>query len=358
MIGIGEHVLRMDLEHWVNDALMALFFFVIGLEVRRELSIGELTERRRVVVPAVAALCGIVVPALLFLAVNPSGDAARGWGVVIGTDTAFLLGALAIVGPRCPTQLRVFLLTLTVFDDIVAVSIIGIVYSESIDFAALAVAAVALLGLALLSRRGEWRASLYVVLGVVLWVATLESGLHPSIAGMIAGLAIASRAPVRAGRRSRRLAVPRLPPVAAARGRLHGHEGHAARGLGRRAAADRAAPVDELRDRAGVRAGQRRASTCATACCATRSAPSLTWGIVLGLVVGKLLGIGLGALAALRLDLGVLPRGVRRGQMLGGAALSGIGFTVSLLIAHLAFDSRRCRTRRPSACCSPRSSPR
>ena len=118
-------MLRLDLEHWVNDALMALFFFVIGLEVRRELSIGELTERRRVVVPAVAALCGIAVPALLFLAVNPSGEAARGWGVVIGTDTAFLLGALAIVGPRCPTQLRVFLLTLTVFDDIVAVSIIG-----------------------------------------------------------------------------------------------------------------------------------------------------------------------------------------------------------------------------------------
>ena len=146
VIGIGDHMLRLDLEHWVNDALMALFFFVIGLEVRRELSIGELTERRRVVVPAVAALCGIAVPALLFLAVNPSGEAAKGWGVVIGTDTAFLLGALAIVGPRCPTQLRVFLLTLTVFDDIVAVSIIGIVYSESLDLAMLAVAAVCAAG--------------------------------------------------------------------------------------------------------------------------------------------------------------------------------------------------------------------
>jgi Na+/H+ antiporter NhaA len=110
-IRIGDALLAMDLGHWVNDGLMALFFFVIGLEVRRELSMGELTDRRRLTVPALAALGGLVVPALLYLAVNPSGEAANGWGVVIGTDTAFLLGALALVGPACPTQLRVFLLT-------------------------------------------------------------------------------------------------------------------------------------------------------------------------------------------------------------------------------------------------------
>jgi Na+/H+ antiporter NhaA len=340
VIGVGDHVLALDLEHWVNDALMALFFFVIGLEVRRELSIGELTERRRVVVPAVAAMAGIVVPALLFLAVNPSGEAARGWGVVIGTDTAFLLGALAIVGPRCPTQLRVFLLTLTVFDDIVAVSVIGLVYSTSLDGVALAVAAAALLGIVALSRRGEWRASPYVVFAVVLWVATIESGLHPSIAGMVAGLAIASRAPARrevedAASQVRAFRQSPLPAV----GRS------ATQGLQRAVSVGErlqvvlhpwtsyvVVPIFALAN-AGVDLRDGRLTD-------ALGSP-LTWGIVLGLVVGKFAGIGLGALLALRYRLGTLPRGVRRGQVLGGAALSGIGFTVSLLIANLAFDSPR-----------------
>ena len=163
VIGIGGDELSMDLRHWVNDGLMALFFFVIGLEVRHELSVGELTNRRRVVLPAAAALAGIVLPALLYLAVNPTGDARHAWGAVIGTDTAFLLGALAIVGPAMSTQLRVFLLTLTVFDDIVAVSIIGIVYSEAIDPVALAIVVVCLAALALLSRFDQWRAWAYGV---------------------------------------------------------------------------------------------------------------------------------------------------------------------------------------------------
>jgi Na+/H+ antiporter NhaA len=338
----GGHGLSMDLGHWIDDAAMALFFFVIGLEVRRELSIGELTDRRRITVPAVAALAGIAVPALLYLAINPAGEAARGWGVVIGTDTAFLLGALAIVGPACPTQLRVFLLTLTVFDDIVAVSIIGIVYSESLDVAALAVAAACLVVLAVLSRRGEWRAGLYVIPGVVLWVSTLESGLHPSIAGMVAGLLIASRVPERAGVERadslfRAFRQSPLPDV-----------GHTAqRGL------QRAVPVSERMQialhpwtsyvivplfalaNAGV---DLRGGLLGDAL-----GSPVTWAIVLGLAGGKLLGIGAGALLALRFNVGALPRGVRRGQVLGGAALSGIGFTVSLLIAGLAFESTALR---------------
>src|SRR5690606_32303797 len=161
------------------------------------LSTGELTDRRRVVLPATAALGGMVIPVILYLLLNPSGDAAHGWGIVIGTDTAFLLGALALVGPAHPTQLRVLLLSVTVFDDAVAVTVIGVAYSDALDLLALAVAAACLLALALFSRRGEWRASVYVLLTAVLWVATLESGLHPSIAGMAAGLVIASRAPRR-----------------------------------------------------------------------------------------------------------------------------------------------------------------
>jgi Na+/H+ antiporter NhaA len=336
-IQVGGAGLGMDLGHWINDGLMAIFFFVVGLEVRRELSIGELTDRRRIVVPAAAALCGIAVPALLYLLVNPSGEAARGWGVVIGTDTAFLLGALAIVGPRCPTQLRVFLLTLTVFDDIVAVAIIGVVYSESLDLVALAVAAAAMLALAGLSALGEWRAAPYAAAGLALWVATYESGLHPSIAGMLAGLLIASRAPARrdverATSLFRAFRQSPLPDV--------GYT--AARGLRRAVSVGERlqtvlhpwtsygiVPVFALAN-AGV---DLRGGLLGDAL-----ASPVTWGVVLGLVAGKLIGVGAGALLAVRLRLGALPRGVGEGQVVGGAALSGIGFTVSLLIAGLAFD--------------------
>ena len=130
---LGDDGLEMDLGHWINDGLMAVFFFVIGLEVRRDLAVGELTDRRRVVLPVIAGVGGMIVPVLLYLLITPDGEATRGWGIVIGTDTAFLLGVLALVGPATSTQLRVFLLAITVVDDIAAVTVIGVVYSESID---------------------------------------------------------------------------------------------------------------------------------------------------------------------------------------------------------------------------------
>ena len=341
-IGVGGAELAMDLRHWVNDGAMALFFFVIGLEVRRELSMGELTDRRRVVVPAAAALGGIVVPALLYLLVNPSGEAARGWGVVIGTDTAFLLGALALVGPACPTQLRIFLLSLTVFDDIVAVAIIGVVYSDRLDPVALGAAALCLATLGLLSRGDAWRASLYVLAGGALWVATIESGLHPSIAGMAAGLLVAARPPRRqevehAASLFRAFRQSPLPDVGQS----------AKKSLARAVSVNErmqtvlhpwasyvVVPLFALAN-AGV---DLRGDLLGDA---LRS--PVTWGIVLGLVAGKLIGVGAGALGAVRLRLGSLPQGVGEGQVLAGAALSGIGFTVSLLIAGLAFEDARVR---------------
>ena len=342
LIRVGSYELALDLKHWVNDGLMAVFFFVIGLEVRRELSIGELTKRRRIVLPAAAALGGMVVPVALYLLLNPSGDEARGWGIVIGTDTAFLLGALALVGPRCPTQLRVFLLTLTVFDDAVAVAVIGLAYSDALDLPLLLVGAGALVLLALLSRRGEWRASAYLALAAVLWVATIEGGLHPSIAGMAAGLVIAARAPQRhaveqAASLFRAFRQAPLPQAGES----------AVRGLRRAVSVNERlqtalhpwtsyviVPIFALAN-AGVdlRGGM----------LADAIGSPVTWGVVLGLVVGKLAGIGAGALAVLRLRLGALPQGVSSSQVLGGAALSGIGFTVSLLIANLAFESAALR---------------
>src|SRR5215218_4801744 len=303
-IQVGDGGIAMDLGHWINDGLMAVFFFVVGLEVRREISIGELTERRRIVVPAVAALCGIAAPALLYLLINPSGEAARGWGVVIGTDTAFLLGALAVVGPRCPTQLRVFLLTLTVFDDIVAVAIIGVAYSESLDLAALAVAVVCMGVLAVLLIASRPPARRDVERATSLFRAFRQSPL-PDV-GYTAARGL--RRAVSVGER--------LQTV------LHPWTSFAI------------VPLFALAN-AGV---DLRGGLLGDAL----SSP-LTWGVVAGLVGGKLIGVGAGALLALRLRLGALPRGVGEGQVLGGAALSGIGFTVSLLIAGLAFDTETLR---------------
>ena len=219
---LGGAGLEMDLRHWINNGLMAVFFFVIGLEVRRDLSVGELTDRRRVVLPVLAGVGGIVLPALLYLLVAPDGEATRGWGVVIGTDTAFLLGALALVGPATATQLRVFLLTLTVVDDIAAVTIMGVVYSESIDISALIVAAAGIAVLAALGLGGVWRTWPYTLVAVVVWVATLGSGLHASIAGMVAGLLIPAFAPRREAVAGGRYQIPRLPTVTDGRSGLVG----------------------------------------------------------------------------------------------------------------------------------------
>ncbi|NTW41153.1 MAG: Na+/H+ antiporter NhaA [Cellulomonadaceae bacterium] len=336
-VTLGSTELSMSLRHWVDDGLMIAFFFVIGLEVRREISVGELRDRRGLVVPAVAGVLGMALPAALFLLVNPTGEAARGWGVVIGTDTAFMLGALALVGPTFSTQLRIFLLTLTVLDDLIAVTVIGVAYSSSVDLAALALAGAGLVAVVGLGRAGVWRAGPYLVVVVLLWLATLRSGVHPSIAGMLAGLLVPAHPPRRgevegAASLVRAFRQSPLPSVGIT----------AKQGLVRAIGVNErlqillhpwtstvVVPLFALAN-AGV---DLRDGTLGDA---LRS--PLTWGIVLGLVLGKTLGIGLGSLAAVRVGLGRLPQGVGPGQVMGGAALSGIGFTVSLLIAGLAFD--------------------
>lgn len=316
---------------------MALFFFVIGLEVRRELSIGELTERRRITVPIIAGIFGMLVPALFFLAVNSGSDAASGWGIVIATDTAFLLGALAIVGPGCSTQLRIFLLTLSIVDDIIAISVIGIVYSESINLVALAVMVVGLGVFATLPRMGLWRNGAYLGVGLVIWVAALESGIHPTLAGMIAGLLVVAYDPDRkkveqVGKAAHAFRQSPLPDVAR---------------ITQISVGKAISPNERLQTLLHPVTGYLIVPLFALAntgvdlrggALGDALSSPLTWGIVLGLVAGKTIGIGGSGLLALRLKLGELPRGVGKGQVVGGAALSGIGFTVSLLIAQLAFE--------------------
>ena len=336
-VSVGDAVLKMDLGHWVSDGLMALFFFVIGLEVRYELSVGELRERRRVAIPVVGALGGMAVPALLYLLIAPGGEAANGWGVVIGTDTAFMLGALAVVGPTFQTQLRIFLLALTVIDDIVAVSVIGFVYSDEIRVMPLIAMAVLCAAAAVLSRRGVWRAAPYVAVVLLLWLATIHAGLHASIAGMLGGLLVPAYSPAREAveKAARKVRAFRQSPMA--------DVGMTARlGLTRAVSVNERlqtilhpwtsyviVPVFALANagvdlRGGV-LGQALTSP-------------ITWAVVVGLALGKPLGVGLTAVLGARFGIGRLPRGVSPEHVFGGAALSGIGFTVSLLIARLAFD--------------------
>jgi len=339
---LGGRGLSMSLHHWVNDGLMVVFFFVIGLEVRREFAVGELTDRRRLVVPLVAGVGGMLVPAALYLALNPDGEAAHGWGIVLGTDTAFLLGMLALVGPAVSTQLRVFLLTLTVIDDIVAVSVIGVAYTEQVELVPLAVAAAALVGIALLDRTGVWRSEPYLLLVVVCWLATVGSGLHASIAGMLAGLLVPAAEPLRSQveAAASQFRVFRQSP-------LPGLQRETRDQLTRTISVNErlqeslhvvtsfvVVPVFALAN-AGV---DLRGGVLAEAL----TSP-VTWGVVAGLVLGKVLGIGLGALGAARLRIGRLPQGVGGGHVIGGAALSGIGFTVALLITGLAFDDEALR---------------
>jgi len=341
-INLGQWSIAEDLRHWIDEGLMAIFFFVIGLEVRHELSVGELTDRRRVTIPLLAGIGGMVVPALLFLLINPSGDASAGWGVVIATDTAFVLGALALVGPKASTQLRIFLLTLAIVDDIVAITVIGVLYSDSIDPIALAIAAACLVLIALLPKLRIWQTSAYLAIGLVLWVAALESGLHPTLAGMLAGLLVVSRPPDRrkveqAARSARAFRQSPLPEVARST---------------TRSVKRAVSPNERLQQLLLPLAGFVIVPLFALANAGVdlrggvlgdALTSPLTWGVVLGLIVGKVIGISVGALGGVRLGLGKLPRAVGNGQVVAGAALSGIGFTVSLLIIELAFDSQALR---------------
>lgn len=339
-LNLGDWSISLDLRHWVDEGLMALFFFVIGLEVRRELSVGELTDRRRVTTPVIAGIGGMLVPVLLYGLLNHGTDAGGGWGIVIATDTAFLLGALAIVGPHLSTQLRIFLLTLAIVDDIVAISVIGIFYSDSLNFVALGVAVVCLAMFPVLPRLRIYQGWAYALLGLALWIAAYESGLHPTLAGMLAGLLVVAYQPTRkkveeAAVTARAFRQSPLPEVARS---------------AQRSVDQAVSPNERLQTalhpvtsylivpffalaNAGVDLGDGVLGDALTS--------PLTWGIVLGLVVGKAIGISVAALGSLRLGLGQLPQGVGKSQVVGGAALSGIGFTVSLLIAQLAFDDQQ-----------------
>ncbi|HEU5485722.1 MAG TPA: Na+/H+ antiporter NhaA, partial [Microlunatus sp.] len=327
--------LAMDLEHWVNDGLMALFFFTIGLEVKRELTIGELTDRRRAAVPVVAAVAGLILPALIFLAFNAGDAAAHAWGVVVSTDTAFVLALLALVGPKPGTRLRLFLITLAVADDIGALSIIAIFYTESLSWGWLGLAALGLAAVGLLRWLQVRRDAIYLVVGILTWIATYESGVHATLAGVAIALILPVYPP-------KREAVDRVEVVTRAfrQSPSAEYERLARQQISRSVAMNErlqvmlrpfiallVLPLFALAN-AGVSLS---AETLAAA-----AVSRVTWGVVAGLVLGKLIGVLLGAALAARTPWAELPPGLTHKQLGGGAALAGIGFTISLFIVDLA----------------------
>jgi len=346
VVRVGDVTIGTDLRFWLNDGLMTLFFLVVGIEIKRELTVGELRRPRAAALPALAAVGGMVAPALLFLAVVRGGDGSHGWGIPMATDIALALGALALAASRAPSSLKPLLLTLAIVDDIGAILVIAVFYSHGIEVPALLVA-VAIVGVILVLERGHVRfLPVYVALAVALWYATYRSGIHPTIAGVVLGLLIPARPfqrPAAVSEEARRIADETddhpQPPDADAGSWLR------LAWLSREAVSPMArvehllwpwtsflvVPLFALAN-AGVPL-TRAALTAAASSAVAR-------GIVVGLVVGKPLGIWLAARAATATGLGEAPSDVGPRDLLGLGATAGIGFTVALFIAELAYEGR------------------
>ncbi len=328
-----------DLRSLVNDVLMTLFFFVVGLEVKREFTLGELERGDRAVVPVVAAVAGMAVPAGIFLAFTAGTADARAWGIVISSDTAFVLGALALIGPRLPGHLRVFLLALAVVDDIGALGVIAVFYTTSLRVIPLIVAVLALLGVAAVPHLRSGRGPAYAVLALTTWIALAFSGVQPTLAGVVVALVLPAYAPRRADveRTAEFTRAFRQSPNAAY-ARAASQSLRSALSVNERLFTACAPYVNFIILPMFAVANAGVALDGATLLAAVRS--PLTWAIVVGLVVGKFVGIA-GSTAALRAArLGSLAPGLTLARISGGAALSGIGFTIALFIVDLAVPDR------------------
>ena len=323
----------LTLVEFVNDVLMAVFFFVVGLEIKREMVTGELRRPRAAVLPVAAALGGMVVPALVFLAFNPSGAGSTGWGIPMATDIAFAVGVVSLLGRRVPTSLKVFLLSLAIVDDIGAILVIAVFYTSDLVMDWLLVGLATTVAVVLLTRAKVWYTPFYILLGSVLWYAMFRSGVHTTIAGVAMGLLAPARPlldravmpPIELGRMDAedlRDAKFRLNESVSVASRLE-HRLHPVTGFV-------IIPVFALAN-AGVEISGETLSNAFTS--------GITLGIVFGLVAGKIIGVSLFSLVALRLGLAVLPAGTTRRHIVGISAIAGIGFTVSLFVTGLAFDS-------------------
>ncbi len=348
-IGIGDIAISKALLLWINDGLMAIFFLVVGLEIKREVLVGELASVRGATLPIAAAVGGAVLPALLFVVIVGPGDAARGWGIPMATDIAFALGVLALVGDRVPIGLRVFLTALAIVDDLLAVLIISVFYTSDLSGGALAAAGGCLAALVAANLLGVRRPVVYAVLGVALWCAILQSGVHATVAGVLLAFTI----PARTRLDSADFAIRARRVVDGFTGREDTdepttiEEHHAAlwelETITERAqapmlrfehalqpwAAFVIIPIFALAN-AGVSLGGDVPAMLAD---------PVVLGIAVGLIVGKQVGIIAATLLIVRVGLASLPSGVTMRHIYGAAWLGGIGFTMSLFISDLAYGS-------------------
>jgi NhaA family Na+:H+ antiporter len=337
-----------SLHFWINDGLMALFFLLVGLEIKRETLIGELASFRKAALPIAAALGGMVVPAGLYLLVNHGGPGTSGWGIPMATDIAFALGVLALLGDRVPTSLKVFLAALAIADDIGAVLVIAFFYTEQISWIALAMAGLIFVALIVANRAGATHPLIYAVLGFGLWLAFLQSGIHATVAGVLLALTIPARQRI-----DSRAFLARSEKILDEFRRANEERESIESGASRSAALNLLAtdcaraespmlrfehalapwnkhiimPVFALAN-AGVILGPG----------ATRAlVDPISLGVICGLVLGKPIGIFLFSWLATRCRIAAMLDGISWGQIIGVGMLGGIGFTMSLFIANLAF---------------------
>jgi NhaA family Na+:H+ antiporter len=334
VITLGRWELALDLREWVTEGLMAIFFVVVALEVKRELLEGELRDPRRAALPVIAAFGGMIVPAAIYLSLNSGGAGQRGWGIPMATDIAFALGVAALVGRGLPSSLRLFLLTLAIVDDIGAILVIAVFYSEGISWTWFVV--VVILATAYMVRRtGIVYPPLFISFGVLLWLAVHESGIHATLAGVAMGLLAPTRPTL-----EREIVISRPEEL------LDVFSPEAARTTSRlaRLAVSQMewlehalhpwtslviVPVFALAN-AGIPLSPSTVEDAA-------SSP-VTWGVLTGLVAGKTFGITAFAWLGCRFRVAALPTGANWTEVIGMAALAGIGFTVSLFVTGLAFD--------------------
>jgi Na+:H+ antiporter, NhaA family len=331
-VALGDWELDLDLRDWINDGLMALFFFVVGLEIKRELVEGELRDPRRAALPVWAALGGMIVPALIYAAFNASGEGSEGWGIPMATDIAMAVGVLSLMGSRASSSLKLFLLALAIVDDIGAIVVIAVFYTDDIGGEALLAAAGLVVVMAVMRRAGITSVAPYAVIGAGLWLALHESGVHPTLAGVVLGFMTPTQ-PIR-------------QPELVDAGELADVSSYEAARQTATAAREAVSVVEWLEHRlhpwtsfvivplfvlanaglplSGAAVGDALGSPVAG-------------GIVVGLVVGKFVGIAGFTWLAARLRMARLPEGATWSGILGVSALAGIGFTVSIFITDLAF---------------------
>jgi Na+:H+ antiporter, NhaA family len=338
-LGIGTWDFSKSLEFWINDGLMTVFFFVVGLEIKREIMVGELRSIRKASLPVIAALGGMVVPAGVYLLFGHTGAAQRGWGIPMATDIAFVVGLLAAFGKRIPFGLKIFLLSLAIADDIGAILVIAVAYTEQLNLAMLGVAIGGLLLMVLMNRLGVRNVGAYVIVGAVVWYATYQCGIHPTIAGVAIGLltphtpwlqrdALALALDDVAGQMGEQPDELELAPADVA--------------MLREAAREVVSPLQRLEDRlhpwvAFVIMPLFALANAGVVVNVASVGHPVALAVAAGLLLGKVVGIVLFSWLAVKLKLAMLPGGVTWRHIVAGGFLGGIGFTMSLFVSALAF---------------------